>query len=85
MCPFGVFVMCKIFYSLQMSDNQPQIEVIEQLPENVLDNIVVYEIDDEIFPLKTTEETARYLKTLYNDPMHTKVLPGFITHTCKKI
>ena len=69
---------CKL-YSLNTNMPQLPLQVVEQLPENAI-HTIVYEVDEQIFPLKTTEETMRYLLTYYQDPMHTKLLPGFQTH-----
>lgn len=69
---------CKL-YSLNTNMPQLPLQVVEQLPKNAI-HTIVYEVDEQIFPLKTTEETMRYLLTYYQDPMHTKLLPGFQTH-----
>lgn len=69
----------RVYYSLNTRSDDPQLQVINELPANTI-HTVVYEVDEKVFPLKTREETQKYLSTLYKDPMHTKVLPGFITH-----
>lgn len=71
--------MTSKLYYLNTNMPQPCLQVIEQLPKNAI-HTIVYEVDEQIFPLKTTEETTRYLLTYYQDPMHTKLLPGFQTH-----
>ena len=71
--------MSRTFYSLNTRSDNSVPTVVPELPQNTI-HTVVYEVDDQVFPLKTLEETQRYLSTLYKDPQHTKVLPGFVTH-----
>lgn len=55
---------------------QARIEVSETCPQ-VISNSTVWSIDPEIFPLKDQGEMVTYFQELFDNPNHTKVLPGF--------
>lgn len=71
--------MTSTLYQLKTTEDSPTLKVVETLPQHAI-HTIVYEVDDQMFPLKTSEETKRYLLTYYRDPAHTKLLPGFQTH-----
>lgn len=71
--------MSNIFYLRNGNFPQTKIEQIEELPE-VMSNSIVWEIDPQIFPLKSEKDILDYFQTLAENPENTKILPGFKEH-----
>lgn len=53
-----------------------RIEVSETCPE-IISNSTIWSIDVDIFPLKDQREMVTYFQELFDNPKHTKILPGF--------